>query len=381
MANAIERYFGEALARLPSQPPLTNNPPPIPEFSEHQEADAWGTNDNDWVEPLSNRELEDKMKRRLGDFEPPMFPLSDDDRGLIDGGIRENGFEVLAFYKSHRDISKAPYPGKWGVFYIEHGVTRVQELIELTYPGYGPSKAMAYEFLRQHERFHLKFDIYALSVEAALGRHLYEPLKQAFSRYRIYQVEEALANRNTWEWTKQPRVGLEEFAYDFMKLQPGAYSRFDEDKSALASELAANLLDLKIGVGARRNDQAPWVAHVPDTLLRRSLCPEYVVRPANLYTWISPAVRLPVVKEVRDCQQVIDLLTTKYQNIRERWEATKQKLSADSGLPSLNFKSWDKAAGYWSVRINDNFRAHLKQLSNGIWQTEEIGPHKAMGHG
>ena len=381
MANAIERYFSDALARLPTLPLISGNKLPIPLFPEHHEADGWGTSDNDWVEPLSNRELAHEVGRRLLDFEPPKFPLSEDERRLVDGGLRENGFEILAFYKSRRYISKTPYPGKWGVFYLEHGVTRVQELIEATYPGYGPSEKMAYEFLRQHERFHLKFDLYALAMEAALGRHLFEPLKQTFTRHRIHQVEEALANRDAWEWAKQPRIGMEEFAYDLMKLQPGAYARFDEDRSALSSELAANFLDLNLHIGAQRNDQAPWVAIVPDILLRRSLCPEYVVRPASLSSWISPAVKLPVVKEVRDGKRVIDVLTSKYQNMRERWEATKQKLTADPGHPGLRFKIWDKNTGHWSVRVGDNFRAHLKQLSNGIWQAEEIGPHKAMGHG
>ena len=174
-----------------------------------------------------------------------------------------------------------------------------------------------------------------------------------------------------------------EFAYDFMKLQPGAYARFDEKKFELAAELAANLIDLNLSSMARREDQALWVGNVPDELLRRSLCPEYFVRPCSLNAWINPAWKLPDVRDVIEAKSFSSSLTSKYASLKDRWDETKRKLIANPALPGLDFKRWDKSTGHWSVRINDNFRAHLRPISksSGTWEAEEFGSHKAMGHG
>lgn len=383
MANTFDRFFDEATRRIPAPATVPDEGLPHPDYPEHEDFDpAELAGDDDELIPVEDRWGIESAMRQFAAQEI-RFPISDEDRDLLDGGLREAGFDVFAFYKSRRHLSARPYPGKWGIFYLEHGVARIRELIEASYPGYGPSFRLAYEFLREHERFHLKFDLYALSVEATMGRALYAPIKRAFHRHRIYQVEEALANRDAWEWAKQGRIGLAEFAYDFMKLQPGAYARFDERRVELAGELAANLLDLDLSRVARREDQALWVGSVPTELLRRSLCPEYFVRPVALSAWINPALILPEVCEVIDSPRLSKQLTSKDASMKDSWEKTKQKLVECRGLPGLNFKPWDKSTGLWSVRVNDNFRAHLRPIkkSAGSWEAEEFGPHKAMGHG
>src|SRR6185437_11715522 len=381
MPNILDRYFEETSRRIPSQSIPSDQDLPRPEYPEHEGFDPTEIDsDHDVLIPVEDRWAVETASRRLADREVS-FPITSDGRDRLDGGIREGGFDVYAFYKSRRHVAARPYPGKWGVFYLEHGVTRIKELIEATYPGYGPSLRLAYEFLRQHERFHLKFDLYALSVEAKMGCALYDPLKRAFRHHRIHQVEEALANRDAWEWAKQGRIGLSEFAFDFMKLQPGAYARFDERKFELAGELAANLLNMNLSRTARREDQALWVGNVPDELLRRSLCPEYFVRPSLLTAWINPSWKLPAVSEVIEAPSFYGQLASKYISLKGRWEDTKKKLIANPALPGLQFKPWDKKTGHWSVRIDLNFRAHLRPISSGIWQADEFGPHKAMGHG
>lgn len=385
MPNSLDRYFKETLRRIPTQPFSSDQDIPRLEYPEHEGFDpSRCTSDNDSLSTVDNRWKSSVFERLLGDRQQSPFPLSNDDRDLLDGGIREVGFDIYAFYyKSRRYVTARPYPGKWGIFYLEHGVARIQELIEATYPGYGSSLWLAYEFLRKHEWFHFKFDLYALSVEAKIGRALYDPLKRAFRHHCIYQVEEALANRDAWEWAKQRRVGLSELAYDFMKLQPAAYARFDERKFDLKGELAANLIDWNLSITARREDQAHWVGNVPEELLRRSLCPEYFVRPSSLTTWINPAWKLPEVRNVIESPSFSSSLTSKYASLKKRWEDTKIKLIKNPALPGLDFKRWDKKTAHWSVRVNDNFRAHLYPIpkSSGTWEAAEFGPHKAIGHG
>jgi hypothetical protein len=382
MPSILDRYFEETSRRIPTQPVLSDNNLPRPEYPEHEGFDpAERATGNDDLIPVEDRWAVEGVTRRLAGREIPL-PISSDDRDLLDGGLREVGFDVYAFYKSRRYVAARPYPGKWGLFYLEHGVARVKELIETTYPGYGSSLRLAYEFLREHERFHFKFYLYALSVEAKIGRALYDPLKRAFRHHRIHEVEEALANREAWEWAKQGRVGLGEFAYDFMRLQPGAYARFDERKFELAGELAANLLDLNLSRTARREDEALWVGNVPDELLRRSLCPEYFVRPSSLIAWINPAWKLPEVRNVIETPSFSGALMSKYASLKERWEDTKRKHIENPARPGLDFRRWDKTTGHWSVRVNDNFRAHLRPIPppSGKWEADEFGPHKALGH-
>ncbi|MBN1974365.1 MAG: hypothetical protein JW787_12050 [Sedimentisphaerales bacterium] len=383
MANLLERYFKETSLRIPTHPVLNNQDLPEPEYPVHEYFDpVERVRDNDILISVEERWKLERTLWRLSSNELPYisFPINSDERKLLDGGIREAGFDVFAFYKSRRYIDNRPYIGKWGIFYLEHGITRIRELIEETYPGYS-SINIAYRFLREHERFHFKFDLYSLSAEAKIGRSLYDPLKRAFRNHRIYQVEEALSNHYAWEWARQKNVGLDEFAYDFMKIQPGAYARFDENKIELGGELAANLLDLNLSSTARREDQSLWIGTVPEELLRRQLCPEYFVRPVDLTTWISPAWKLPEVNEITESRSVVKLLAKKYASLKPLWENTKRKLIEDPTRNGLNFKPWPEIPNHWSVRINLNFRAHLHPIQPGKWEADELGPHKSLGHG
>jgi plasmid maintenance system killer protein len=385
----IEQFFEEASRRIPTQPFISDKDLPRPEYPQHDGFNPIESEGNDDVLTLL-KDYPFASDNHLHDVS-----ITDDDRRILDGGIREGGFDVYAFYKSRRYISASPYSGKWGIFYLEHGLERIGELIHSYSPDCESPLWRAYKFLQAHEDFHFKFDLYALSVEAMMGRELYSPLKRAFRHHRIYQVEEALANKHAYDWaisgTHYPYKGsaprrrqcafMKDFARDFMNLQPGAYARFNEDEHELAAELAANLLDLNLSQTARRKDQEFWVGNVPEKLLRGG-CPEYFVRPATLTTWINPAWKLPEVRNITEAQAFTNLLSSKYASLQSRWEDAKKKLIANSALPGLEFKRW-KNTGYWSIRVNDNFRVHLRPVekSLGTWIAEEFGDHKSMGHG
>jgi hypothetical protein len=309
-------------------------------------------------------------------------PLDAETRRWIDGGIRDQGMEALAFYKSFRFITLPPFPGNWGIFYLDAGIRWVQDRMAQYSVDVGDERRAAVEFLRQHERVHFKVDVYALGLESAMGRHLYEPLRQVFRGRSIYLVEEALANNEAWRWAKKSGSEVEQFAEDFMSLQPGAYARYSEARSVLASELAANLIDHNFTQGARRDDQVLWVANLPTAMARwQSYCPEHLVSAHSaLSRWINPARKLPLISAIQDSKDVAKVLKGRYVNYRNKWEGTKSKLLQDPGLLSLNFKRWPD--GSWSVRVDDNFRAHLFPVeADGVWETKTFGSHTATGHG
>jgi hypothetical protein len=101
-----------------------------------------------------------------------------------------------------------------------------------------------------------------------------------------------------------------------------------------------------------------------------------------LETWLPSAWIPPPVLEVIDGPELAELLSKKYSQLRAKWEETKRKLLENRMLKGLNFKKWQKGGNdVYSVRVDDNFRAHLRNLGNGRWLAYLIGTHKEMGHG
>ena len=47
--------------------------------------------------------------------DPEGTPLSKEEAGATESLTRQAGLDVLAFYKSYRDLDDRPYPGSWGV--------------------------------------------------------------------------------------------------------------------------------------------------------------------------------------------------------------------------------------------------------------------------
>lgn len=374
MANAIEKLFDTVVPSLAESKGGT-----WPDASEDDVATHREGLFDDRVFPVG--EEEQRWTDRV-DGLPIGGQVGGEEREWLEGGLRHRGMDVLAFYKTRRRLMQSPFPERWGIFYLDVGLQYLASEIAREYPGYGNPQRLGLDFLREHERFHYLADVQTLMFEATLGRHLYLPLSQALRGRRTHFVEEALANRQAWDWAKKPSIGLREFAFDFMKLQPNAYARFDEPRLDLAAEWAAGIVDsVQPGTGTR-SDLAHWVEAAPKNLMRTSLCPEYVVRPVSLAAWLNPALVVPPVKQVDDEEEVAKRLESRYASLREAWQRTKTKLLENRLLRGLNFKPWPKdGPNAYSVRVNDNMRAHLRHRGAGAWSAYIIGPHKELGHG
>jgi len=289
---------------------------------------------------------------------------------------------VLAFYKSRRHIVERPFPGRWGIFCMRHGLLYVEAQIARAYPGFGNPRELATQFLCMHERYHYQADVQTLMFESVKGCHLYKPSRDAFRGRRDEFVEEALANHQVWAWAQRPSVGIDDFAYEFLKLQPRAYARFDESEFELAAEWAANVIDKVANASARRYDLSQWVDSLPSYYRRASLCPEYVVYPADLNRWLSPALVLPRVTHIEDGHEVTKRLKSRYAHLGKAWQKTKQKLLEAPELRGLNLKPWPKdGPDSYSVKVDEGNRAHLRHDGNGKWTAYLIGAHKELGHG
>jgi len=325
--------------------------------------------------------------------DPEPIDLGEEEIGATEGGIRVGGIEILAFYKSYRHINNAPFRGDWGIFYVNRGVQHIAQMLAFEFPGATNLRKIALDFLWSHELYHAKFDVGLLGFEAFTKKHLYLPQKYAFRYAKSQQPEEALANSYAWKYAKSidlnisnsraaHEVGIpkvSDFFFDFMKNQPGAYARFDEDLFNLKSETAAGVFNGQRSRYARADDIASWVGLHPSGYCGRSDIPAHLVLGVKYSKFISPARFIPPVKEIRESKNFLNDLLPGHQSY---WDKTKSKLLKSSCLPGLDFKFFEPR-DVWSARVNDNFRAHLSPISipQGIWEAVSYGNHKSMGHG
>ena len=375
MANRVETIFQTVLDALGAPPEQDAD---AGDWLDDSPFDRPFDDGDDRIDTLDSDDTIERVTRRMTS-QRAVNPLPPDQQEAAEASVRQRGFDVLAFYKSRRHVDKRPYRGKWGVFYLRQGLTFVADKIAHAHPGYRDPRLLAHDFLQAHEWFHFRADLQTLMFEATTGRHLHGPVRQLFRGHQDDFVEEALANRQVWDWSKRGVVGLRDFAFDFMKLQPGAYARFDERRLQLAGEWAANVVDQQRA--AARPDLAHWVEASPRDLIGRSMCPEYVVKPARLDTWWPAALVPPPVEQIVDDEAVIKFFRkSKDQQLAVKWQLTKGRLISDRYGNGLNFKPWKPEPPAWSVKVDDGFRAHLKPEGQGVWRAYKIGPHTAMGH-
>jgi hypothetical protein len=105
-----------------------------------------------------------------------------------------------------------------------------------------------------------------------------------------------------------------------------------------------------------------------------------IVTDVRLLPLLRHAFRPPPVKSIDETAKFLKSLARSA--LGKIWEATREKLLENATLPGLNLKPWRKDGEHcYGVRLNDNFRAHLKHLGNGNWEAYGCGSHRDMGHG
>ena len=320
--------------------------------------------------------LEDVTERLLNSNNLDERPTQKD-KHLIEGALRHKGFEALAFYKSFRSKDEKPFKGKWGIFYLSDGLSYVASEINTYFPTWKKPRELALNFLHSHEFYHFQADLNSLHLENLLGKKLYDPIRRSLRGYQSHFVEEAIANRMSYQFAKKTKI--EEFAKDFMDVQPGAYRRYDEPLEQLVAEWLAVTIDFSSPwQRLRRDDLTPWFMQSPKKYSKKSICPQYVVYVSHLSSYFPLALRMPIVKSVVETVSFNKSINKLY-TVKKKWDNTKTKLCNNSLSHGLNFKPW--GGGLWSVKIDYGVRAHLRKLEDGIWEAVKIGNHGLMGHG
>lgn len=233
--------------------------------------------------------------------------ISSEDINDIENGILASGLEALAFYKSIHYKSAPPFRGEWGIFIYDHALSYLSQEINNYYPKkYTLSECLEKSFwlLYFHERFHFRFDSWAISQESATGKPLYVNYRNSVYRSfhpLIFIYEESLANLHSL--SSVSRHGIYEYAKQFMLNQPGAYSNIiGIDRNEFKSKLAAQLFHGRgqfLGVPVLTlPEHSHYLATPENAASIDRQCPIFIVQGISASRFIVPNISLPAVSEI-----------------------------------------------------------------------------------
>jgi hypothetical protein len=233
------------------------------------------------------------------EVEPSTFPVApgkdDDSHDGAAGGVVDGGFEYLAFYKSFRNVMRAPAPKRWGIFFIrKRCIALATDMTLSTGEPFADCLDGLVAFLYAHELYHYRFDAHCLQMEATGGQALYRPYcRLVSSRPMAEWHEESVAN-NYGLQALQPiskssyAQSIYDYLFDLVVNSPGAYAggadkQQDQRKDLMVQQASAayshtgprvwqGLLESTIRVGTNLSIQRESSL---STFLRLKNCPVY----------------------------------------------------------------------------------------------------------
>ena len=294
------------------------------------------------------------------------------------------------------------YPGvQWGIYIPVTGIVfLIRDALSKLPSPFKTKRHLAFHAILNHELFHFGTDYAIAQAELLHQEPWYVPAKTAFKKgtpdYCV--IEEQLANAYMLKAfrTMKPALkvrGKQEALREFTKKQPEGYrdghlikSSYDWDRclTALAQEYgwhstrgAANPLLWESGLGFDWPGQFPRRPRID-----WRYCPIYYFNdgarlgiPPDFLSFFG---RIPAFVE---SERFLKRLRNMPDSIQRAWERTKSRLAV-AITRGARLEEWDKGSGVYSVRLNDNYRAHIQRPNVGYtWTALDLGTHKEMGHG
>ncbi len=147
------------------------------------------------------------------------------------GRVVEEGIEYLAFYKSFRDVQRAPARNRWGIFFIKKRcIALATDMNFSTGESFADCLDALAAFLYTHELYHYRFDAHCLQMEATGGLPVYRPYRRLVANRPIYEWhEESIANFYALKaLLPNPRFSYPQpicdYLWDLVANSPGAYA-------------------------------------------------------------------------------------------------------------------------------------------------------------
>jgi hypothetical protein len=162
---------------------------------------------------------------------PDSEEQEDESHDCAAGGVVGGGVEYLAFYKSFRDVLRAPAPKRWGIFLIrKRCISLATDMCYVTGESFADCLDGLAAFLYSHELYHYRFDAHCLQMEATGGFPVYRPYRRLVASQPMTEWhEESVANfygLKALEPSKNLTYAqsIRDYLWDLVKHSPGAYS-------------------------------------------------------------------------------------------------------------------------------------------------------------
>jgi hypothetical protein len=330
----------------------------------------------------------------IGSEIDPASPLFDGELGQrLKQSTLIQGIDAYGWYSSFHQTGV-----QWGVYisltymrYFMHDTLKSLQVSTMT------KAEIAFNCILNHELFHFATDYAIAQAELFSTEAWWWPMHEAKNPHHNIQ-EEKLANAymlQSCERTKSEFKikGKKESIKNFTKLQPPGYcdavsvkrNDWKRELALLAHEYGKHTEEMKNNYILWSDKFGfDWARFFPiSPQIDWRFCPIFLVDDTKKYGvnsgWLEYLTSIPLIEENFSFQNQLSKLG---QNIRKAWDRTKFRLQQQI-TPGADFKKWPPGGdNVYSVRINDNFRAHLKGVpGDKNWVAIGIGSHKNMGHG
>jgi hypothetical protein len=162
------------------------------------------------------------------------------------GRVFEEGIEYLAFYKSFRDVLRAPARKRWGIFLIKKRcISLATDMSFSTGELFVDCLDALAAFLYKHELYHYRFDAHCLQMEATGGLPVYRSYRRLVAKRPVNEWhEESIANFYGLKALKpnskfsypQP---ICDYLWDLVANSPGAYARGKDNQQGRQKQCMA----------------------------------------------------------------------------------------------------------------------------------------------
>lgn len=304
----------------------------------------------------------------------------------ISAAIKVRGVDALAWYVPFHATGL-----QWGIYIPLSSIARLALLdFEPLKCDLNAKMNLAFQLLHQHELFHFATEYATAQAEILIGKPIYRHGKPKTGNLSYIALEEQLAN--AWSYrTLTSRVrriwnvpGKAAIITKIFKAGPKGYRDFQAslEYKTFFDDDCEDLVRLIYGeegagltIKGATDIRQLFPLETPG-LWRH--CPLFIFHDEREYGLPELGISLfPKILTVTESDKFQHRLNKLGANVQNLWDRTKIKLLKDPSLPGLDLKRWKEL---YSIRLNDNFRAHLSYQPDLMFAIE-IGSHKDLGHG
>jgi plasmid maintenance system killer protein len=310
-------------------------------------------------------------------------------RNEISAEEEKRGIDALAWYVSFHNTEP-----EWGIYIPISSLHYIagRHLKRLRY-----SKArkleIAFNALLFHESIHYAVDRNVAAWELILGVALHGEVPDRLKTLGYIQVEEAVANAHKLRelkeiysaactnalgtWVSNSPAGYRD-AFEYLDDADFRLGLEECVKTYAGEKWMANP-DVGGGLGWIR-----WASQfIFNDAVDLTQCPIMVIDDQTglgvLPTTVKYLQSIPAIVESR---KFLKMLKRAPKQIQESWARKRETLKEVVPSHPEFEKLKGPLAGQFSLRVSDNYRAHLRpKATTDVWEALAIGPHTAMGHG